>query len=189
LTSSNAKKIGFFYLFFAFFAQIPSEIDSLLYLFRIQPLESARGRSRKRPRANTRSSSISFLQFSTENDSDSFNHRRKRVRKTRQLPQFDVHQDEILGINSAYFDATEKYTPALIGLQTGKIWPHISVEIPFRPEIHQYSSESISEKANREPLASLSSIALNGARKAPKFPQNWLKKQPNDHTSIFKTLF
>jgi hypothetical protein len=52
----------------------------------------------------------------TENDSDSFNQRRKRVRKTRRLPQFDVCQNEILDKNSAYFDATQKFTPALIGL-------------------------------------------------------------------------
>jgi hypothetical protein len=75
-----------------------------------------------------------------------------------------------LTANSSNSDAIKESSPALIGLQTGKIWPHISVEIPFQPEIHQYSSESISEKANREPLASLSSIALNGAQKAPKIP-------------------
>jgi hypothetical protein len=63
------------------------------------------------------------------------------------------------------------------------------VEIPFRPEIHQYSPELSLKNANREPLASLSSLALNRAQKAPKFPQNWLKNQPNDHTSTFLYLF
>jgi hypothetical protein len=120
-----------------------------------------------------------------ENDRDSFTQRQKRVRKAIQPPQFSVYQDQILGTDSPDLDAIEDSTPASIGLQTGKIWPHISVEVPFRPEIHQYSSESTFEKANREPLASLSSIALNGAQKAPKFPQNWIKKQPNDHTSTF----
>jgi hypothetical protein len=125
----------------------------------------------------------------TENDSDSFNQRHKCIRKTRQLSQFNVHQDVILTANSSNSDAIKESSPALIGLQTGKIWPHISVKIPFQPEIHQYLSESISEKANRELLASLSSIALNGAQKAPKIPQNWIKKQPNDHTSMFLYSF
>jgi hypothetical protein len=117
------------------------------------------------------------------------NQRRKRVQKARQLPQFNVHQDKIFKANSPNSYASELAASDLINLQTGKIWPHISVEIPFRPEIHQYSSESTSKKANREPLASLSSIALNRARKTPKFPQNWLKKQPNDHTSTFLYIF
>jgi hypothetical protein len=68
-----------------------------------------------------------------------------------------------LTANSSYLDAIKKFSPALIGLQTGKVWPHISMEIPFQPEIHQYSSELISKKANREPLALLSFIALNRA--------------------------
>jgi hypothetical protein len=96
------------------------------------------------------------------------------VRKAARLPQFSVY---------------EKLAPASIGLQTGKIWPHISVNIPFRAEIHQYSSESTSKYANRESLASLSSIALNGAQKALKMPQNWLKNQLNDHISTFFWLF
>jgi hypothetical protein len=94
-----------------------------------------------------------------------------------------------LGADSPNLGAYKVLVLASIGLQTGKIWPHISVDIPFRAEIHQYSSESASKYANREPLASLSSIALNGAQKAPKMPQNWLKNQPNDHTSMFFWLF
>jgi hypothetical protein len=91
--------------------------------------------------------------------------------------------------NSPNSYALELAAPNLIGRQTGKIWPYISVEIPFRPEIHQYSSESTFKKANREPLAFLSSIALNGARKPPKFRQNWLKKQPNDYISTLLYSF
>jgi hypothetical protein len=107
------------------------------------------------------------------------------VRKAAQLPQFSVYEDEILRADSSNLGAYEKFALASIGLQTGKIWPHISVDIPFRAGIHQYSSQSTSKYANREPLALLLSIALNEAQKAPKMPQNWLKNQPNDHISTF----
>jgi hypothetical protein len=59
------------------------------------------------------------------------------------------------------------------------------VEIPLRPEFHSISVESTLKKGTRQPLASLSSIAINGAKKAPKIPQEWLKNQPNDYISMF----
>jgi hypothetical protein len=94
-----------------------------------------------------------------------------------------------LTANSSNSDAIKEFSSALIGLQTDKIWPHISVEIPFQPEIHQYLSESIPKKANREPLASLSSTALNGAQNAPKIPQNWIKNSQMIIQVRFYTLF
>jgi hypothetical protein len=84
---------------------------------------------------------------------------------------------------------SEKSTLDLIEPQMGKICPHISVEIPFQPEFHQYLSDFEPTGANRKPMAPLSSIALNGAQKAPKIPRNWLKNQPNDHTSSFFFFF
>jgi hypothetical protein len=77
--------------------------------------------------------------------------------------------------------------------QLGKIWPHICVKIPLRSENEAYLGQNLhensSKKGNRKPLAELSRITINGSQKAPKIPQNWMKNQPNDHTSPFFTLF
>jgi hypothetical protein len=75
----------------------------------------------------------------------------------------------------------------------GKIWPHISVEIPFQSEneanLHQNKCKKPLKIGNRKPLADLLKIAINGSQKAPKIPENWMKNQPNDHTSPFFTPF
>jgi hypothetical protein len=155
----------------------------------VQSLHSARGRLTKRPRAISPVVKAVSTDFSVENDTFASKPPSKRARKATQLPQFDVYQDKKLMADSPQFCGSKSLTPGLIGRQTEKIWPHISVNIPFRSEFHQYSPESSPTQANREPLAPLSSIALNGAQKAPKIPQNWLKNQLNDHTSTFFTLF
>ena len=67
--------------------------------------------------------------------------------------------------------------------------PNIAFEIPFDPKFHSISVETSPKRAPREPLAFLSSIALNDAKKAPKVPEEWLKNQPNDHTSTFFSVF
>jgi hypothetical protein len=46
---------------------------------------------------------------------DSFNQRCKRVRKMRQLPQFNVYQNKILTVNSSNSDSLELTAPTLIG--------------------------------------------------------------------------
>ena len=120
---------------------------------------------------------------------NTLNSPRKRRRKTLQLPQFDTYQDEILTQNSDKLSGSNGLTSASTGLETGKIWPHISVEIPFRPEFHSISAISGLTKGPRQPLASLSSIALNSTGKAPKIPQKWIENQPNDHTSTFFCTF
>jgi hypothetical protein len=149
----------------------------------MQSLEPAQGPSRKRSRAIPDLASAELGFFSAENDDSSSFSLRKRLRKSTQLSRFSVYQNANSATDSDKFSAYEEFTPALIGQELGKIWPHIRVEIPFRPEIHQNSADFALEKGSRTPLAVLSSIALNGARKAPKIPENWLEKQPNDHTS------
>jgi hypothetical protein len=67
---------------------------------------------------------------------------------------------------------SEKTNLDLIGSQIGKICLYISVEIPCQPEFHQYLSDFESTRANRKPMTPLSSIALNGAQKAPKILRN-----------------
>jgi hypothetical protein len=155
----------------------------------VQLLHSARRRLIKRPRAKFPVIEALSTDSSVENDTFSSESRRKRARKTTQLPQFDIYHYENFRVNSPKFCGSKLLSLNLIGRQTEKIWPYISVKIPFRPEFHQNSSESSPKHANREPLALLLSIALNGARKAPKFPQDWLKNQLNDHTSTFFTLY
>jgi hypothetical protein len=155
----------------------------------VQLVHSARERLKKRSRAIFPVVEAVSTDFSVENDTFSSEPPRKRARKATQLPQFDVYQDKKLRTNSPEVCGFKSPTPGLIKRQTEKIWPHISVNIPFRPEFHQYSLESSSTHANRKPLAPLSLIALNRDQKAPKIPQNWLKNQPNDHTSTFFTLF
>jgi hypothetical protein len=155
----------------------------------MQLLDSARGRLTKRSRA------ISFVvealstDSSVKNDTFSSESPRKRARKTSQLPQFNIYQDRNFTVDRAKFCGSKSLTPGLIGRQTKKIWPYISVNIPFRSEFHQNSSESSPKHANREPLAPLLSIALNGAQKALKIPQNWMKNQLNNYISTFFTLF
>jgi hypothetical protein len=155
----------------------------------VQLLNSARGRLTKRSRAISFVVEALLTDSSVKNDTFSSESLRKRARKTSQLPQFNIYQDRNFTVDRSKCCGSKSPTPGLIGRQTEKIWPYISVNIPFRSEFHQNSSESSPKYANREPLAPLSSIALNRAQKAPKIPQNWLKNQPNDHTSTFFTLF
>jgi hypothetical protein len=158
----------------------------------IQIESSTRGRSNKRPRADSASSGSFLIDPATKNGSFSLsesNNPLKRIRKARQLPQFKVYEDQNFRADSLNSGGQNEPTPALIEPQTGKIWPHISVEIPFRPEYHSKSHSSsvttTSQRGPRKPLGSLSSIAINGAKKAPKIPQEWLKNQSNNHTSKF----
>jgi hypothetical protein len=143
----------------------------------------------KRPRANTPSIHLFHSHSSTENSHSISDQHRKRRRKSPQLPQFRVYEDQILRADSPGSDAQNEPTPASIGPQMGRIWPHITVEIPFRPDSHSNSAISTVQRGPRRALGSLSSIALNGAQKAPQIPQNWLKNQPNDHTSKFFCCF
>ena len=132
------------------------------------------------------------LCFSVENSDSSSIQLRKRPRKARQLPQFDVYQDEISTTDSDKFSTSNESTPALIGHELGPICPYISVEIPFRPDLHGDSTKSRPKTINRKPLTAVPLIALNGAQKAPKIPRNWLKKQLNDHISkffLFRAIF
>jgi hypothetical protein len=152
-------------------------------------LYSARGRLIKRPRAESSVVEALSTDSFTENDTFSSEPRRKRARKTIQLPQFDVYQDENFKANSPEYSGSKSPTLGVIERQTKKIWPHISVEIPFHSEFHQNSFKSSPTQANRRLLAPLLPIALNGTQKAPKIPQNWLKNQPNDYTSTLFTLF
>ena len=130
------------------------------------------------PRADTSSSGNFLVGSATQNNNISNSeddHIRKRLRKSTQLSQFEVYQDEILSTDSDSSDAQDELIPMSIGPQTDKICPHISVEIPSRPTF-RFNSQSnpvkiASQRGNRQPLASLGSIAINGARKAPKIPQ------------------
>jgi hypothetical protein len=134
-----------------------------------------------------------FSPFEADFAAESTKNPRKRTRKTSQLPQLRVYEDQTFRANRTENSGQNEPTPSLIGRQINKIWPHISVEIPFRPEFHSISVESTPKRGPRKPLASLSSIAINGVKKAPKIPQKWLKNQPNDHTStvfiVFLTIF
>jgi hypothetical protein len=143
------------------------QISSFFYFFIIQPEESARGRLNKLPRVDTPPSSPSRADFIAK----TINSPRKRTRKSSQLPQFRVYQDETFRADRAKISGQNEPTPSLIGRQVNKIWPHISVEIPFKPKFHSISVESSPKRGTRQPLASLSSIALNGTKKAPKIPQ------------------
>jgi hypothetical protein len=62
----------------------------------IQSSETARGRLNKRSRANITSSGSFLIHSPTENGSPSPDRCRKRVRKSTQLPQFRVYENEIL---------------------------------------------------------------------------------------------
>jgi hypothetical protein len=109
----------------------------------------------------------------------------KKTRKTSQLPQFRVYQDKISTADADKYSGQNEPTLVEIKPKLDKICPNISVEIPFRSEFRLISAISGPKKRSRQPLASLSSLALNGAQKAPKIPQNWIENQPNDHTSTF----
>jgi hypothetical protein len=141
-----------------------------LNLFIIQSLQSTRGRLNKRPRANSTAFSASSVHSSIENSSPSPNRCRKRVRKTTQLPQFKVYENDVFEANSSDLVAQNEFTLVSIEPQTGKIWPHITVEISSRSDFRPNLATTASQRDNREPLSSLLSTAINGARKAPQIP-------------------
>jgi hypothetical protein len=75
-----------------------------------------------------------------------------------------------LKADSPNLGAQNEFTLVSIGPQTGKIWPHITVEIPSRSDFRPNLATTAFKKDDREPLSSLLSIAINGARKAPQIP-------------------
>jgi hypothetical protein len=87
----------------------------------VQLLDSARGRLIKRSRA------ISFVvealstDSSVENDTFSSESPHKRARKTSQLPQFDVYQDENFTVDRAKLCGSKSLILGLIERQTEKI--------------------------------------------------------------------
>jgi hypothetical protein len=99
----------------------------------MQLLYSARGRLIKRPRAKSSVIKALLTDSFVENDTFSSESRRKRARKTTQLPQFNIYQDENFRVNSPEFCGSKLPSLNFIGRQTEKIWPYISVKIPFRP--------------------------------------------------------
>jgi hypothetical protein len=125
----------------------------------------------KRLRADTLPSSPLRADFAAETTSSPY----KQTRKTSQLPQFCVHEDQTSMADRAKISSQDEPTPSLIERQINKIWSHISVEIPFHLEFHSSAVELTPKRGPRKPLASLSSIAVNGAKRAPKIPQDWLK--------------
>jgi hypothetical protein len=170
-----------------------TQIHYLSAFFAIQPIRDARGRLTKRPRADKSPFQASDNDSFSENGDYSLKSRRKQSRKASQLPQFGVHQNETSTPNSSALDTLKKSAPARFKPQLGKIWPHIRVEIPsranFEANLAQKTSKNTSKIGNRKPLTALLLIAINGTRKARKIPRNWIKNQPNDHTSLFFTLF
>ena len=123
----------------------------------IQSTESAQRRSNKCSQVDTPSFGAFDVDFVTQN----VNSARKRTRKASQLPQFRVFEDEISLTDRKNPSGQNEPTPSLIGCQTHKIWLHISVNIPFRPEFHSISNPTAVQNSSREPLAPLSYIALN----------------------------
>ena len=113
----------------------------------------------------------------------------KQTRKSPELPQFRVYQDENFRAYRAKPSGQNESTSSLIGRKINNICSNIAVEIPFDPKFHSISVETSPKRALREPLASLSSIALNGAKRAPEVPEECLKNQTNDHTSTFFSVF
>ena len=55
----------------------------------------------------------------------------KQRQKTPQLPQFGINQDKTLTQNSDKLSSSNGSTLVTIGFKTSKIWPYISVKIPF----------------------------------------------------------
>jgi hypothetical protein len=81
----------------------------------VQLLHSARGRFFKRPRAKSPVVEALSTDPSVENDTFSSESRRKRARKTTQLPQFDIYQDENFRADSPKFCGSKLPSLDLIG--------------------------------------------------------------------------
>ena len=137
-------------------------------LFNIQGDESVCRRSKKRPRANSAVLSAFDADFAVQ----STNSPRKRTRKTSQLPRFSIYQDETFTANTNEYSSQDEPAPVEFGSRLDKICLNISVEISFRSEFRFILAVSDPKKRSRQPLASISSIALNSTQKAPKIPQN-----------------
>jgi hypothetical protein len=157
----------------------------------IQSFNNTRGRSRKRPRAKIPSSPASSLDFLSENDSESSNPHLKRQQKPRQLPQFKVHINQNSTPDSSKLSVSENITPVSIEQELNEIQPFLVVEISLNPdsrhnccEFQSNSTERGSIRSSRQPLSSITELSVNGAQKAPKISQKWLKTQPNDYTSM-----
>jgi hypothetical protein len=71
----------------------------------MQSLKGVRGRLNKRSRVTSASSGSFFIRSLTENSSPSPGRCRKRVRKSTQLSQFKVYENETLTKNSPNLDA------------------------------------------------------------------------------------
>jgi hypothetical protein len=153
--------------------------SSIWYLFIIQLFQDARGCSRKRPRANAPSSLASSLDFLIENDSESSNRKYKRQQKTLQLPQFEVYQNTNSRSNSPKLSAQNEPTLVSIKPEMSEIRPRFALEIPLYPdsrhnccEFHSNSTLRTYIRSSREPLSSITAMAINKAQKAPQIPQN-----------------
>jgi hypothetical protein len=132
----------------------------------------------------------------TEKGSESPNRNYKRPRKTPQLPQFKVYEDEILGRNSPESSAQNKPTPALFRCESSELQPYFVEKSSFcsisQDNHHEFNSNSTQQtslKDSPQPLSSITATAVNRAQKVLKIPQNWLKTQPNDHTSKLLIIY
>ena len=129
----------------------------------IRSEQDVQRRSNKHPETDTPSFDTFDVDFVTQNT----NSIRKKTRKTSQLSQFHVFEDKILSADRENSSGQNESTPNLIGFQTDKIWSHISVNISFRPEFHSILNLTAVQSSSREPLISLSCIALNDTQKTP----------------------
>jgi hypothetical protein len=84
-------------------------------------LYSAWGRLIKRPQALFSVVKALLIDSFTENDTFSSKPRRKRARKTIQLLQFDVYQDENFRADSPKYFGSKSSTTSIIKRQTKKI--------------------------------------------------------------------
>jgi hypothetical protein len=133
--------------------------------FAIQPIRDAWGRFTKRPRANSPPFQASNNDSFGENGDYSLKSHRERLRKASQLFQFGVYQNQIPTSDSPDSDAPRKPTPVIFEPQFGKIWPHISVDIPFRSKneanLHQNKYKKPSKIGDQKPLTDLLKIIIN----------------------------
>ena len=83
----------------------------------IRSEQGAQRRSNKRPKTDTPSFGAFDADFAAQNT----NSARKKARKTSQLPQFRVFEDEMLTADRENLFGQNEYTLSLIGFQTDKI--------------------------------------------------------------------
>ena len=187
-TLRNLQFSSYFDQFYFKFNQIWAKSlqnSSIFYFFAIQLNKSARGRLNKRLWADN----LPYSPLRADFIAQTTNSPRKWTQKSPQLPQFNVYEDQTSGAHRAKNFGQNESISSLIDRQIDKRWSHITVEIPFQPESHFISVERSLQRGNQQPLASLSSMAFNGAQRAPRIPQDWLKNQLNDHISTFFSVF